>query len=258
MIRFRQNGLPVGPMHISKFSSIKPKKIADEIVEQLKSLIFEGNLNPGEKLPPERDLAKALNVSRASLREALNKLQAMGLLEIQRGNCTFIRPVTTRSIDDPLVSFIKSSRSNILKVFELRKYLEIDAVFLAAERATNDEIKKLSRNLKTMEKDLKQNHLGANADSNFHHNIVIATHNLIYVHIMNTIYDLLQEELRITWGRVFYNNEAREELFQQHKNIYKAIKEHNPKKGWEAAYIHMSFVQENWRRNIAQGNFHND
>ena len=101
----------------TRYSPIKPRKISDEIVEQIKSLILEGGLKPGESLPPERALAKSLNVSRVSLREALNTLQAMGLLEIQQGNRTCVRPITTRSIHDPLVSFAKRSPENIMKVF---------------------------------------------------------------------------------------------------------------------------------------------
>ena len=105
-----------------RYLPIKPRKISDEIVEQIKSLILQGNLKPGESLPPERTLAKSLNVSRVSLREALNALQGMGLLEIQQGNRTCVRPITTRSIHDPLVSFTKASLSDF-QVFSEFKHL---------------------------------------------------------------------------------------------------------------------------------------
>ena len=204
------------------FKPIKQIKIAEEIVNQLKSLIFEGKLKPGEKLPSERELAKSLNVSRVSLREALNTLQGMGLLEIQHGNRSFIRPITTRSVYDPLVSFSKSSPANILKVFEIRKYLEIGAVSLAAERATDNEIKQLEKILEEMEEDLEKNRLGAKSDIDFHLIISRTTHNWAYINLMETLYDLLQEELRIAWGGVFVEKDKRKMLFQQHKNIFDA------------------------------------
>ena len=138
------------------FIPIKPKRVAEEVVEQLKTLIFEGTLKPGVKLPAERELAKSLNVSRVSLREALNTLQGMGLLEIQQGNRTFVRPTTTRSIHDPLVSFAKSSPSNVLQVLEIRKYLEVGSISLAAERATSDEIARLEQITREMEEDQKK------------------------------------------------------------------------------------------------------
>ena len=229
------------------YTPIKPKRISEEIVEQIKALIFKGNLKPGEALPPERALANSLNVSRVSLREALNTLQGMGLLEIQQGNRTCVRPITTRSIHDPLVSFTKHSPSNIMKVFEIRKYLELGSVALAAERATDKEIDHLERLLKEMEEDLRRNRLGAKADHEFHTALVEATHNDAYIHIMKTIYDLLQEELRIAWGGIFKRKDKRKKLFQQHKNIIEAVKQRDPKRGREEALVHLRYVEEKWK-----------
>jgi len=229
------------------FSPIKQKRISEEIAEQLKALIFEGRLQPGESLPPERELAKSLNVSRVSLREALNTLQGMGLIEIQQGNRTFVRPITTRSIYDPLVSFCKESSLNILKVFEIRKYLEVGSIALAAQRASENEIKEIGKLLKGMEEDLKHDRLGAKTDMDFHYVITKATHNEAYIHTMQTIYDLLQEELRLAWGGVFEKQERRQALFEQHRNIFTAIKERSPEKGIQAAIEHMNYVEENWQ-----------
>lgn len=234
------------------YSPIKPKRISEEIVEQIKTLIFDGNLKPGESLPSERELAKSLNVSRVSLREALNTLQGMGLLEIQQGNRTCVRPITTRSIHDPLVSFAKNSPANILKVFEIRKYLEIGCVALAAERATSEEIEQLEGILKEMEEDLKKNRLGAKNDLDFHALLATATHNQAYAHLMHTLYDLLQEELRIAWGGIFRKRDKRNKLFQQHKNILEAVKQRNPETGREEALAHLRFVEERWEESLDQ------
>lgn len=229
------------------FAPIRQKKISEEIVDQLKSLIFEGQLRPGQRLPPERDLAKSLNVSRVSLREALNTLQGMGLLEIQQGNRTFVRPITTLSVNDPLVSFCRSSSSNMFQVFELRKYLEVGSVSLAAERAKSREVEKLEEILQEMEDDLKKNRLGASSDLIFHTTLVEATHNQAYIHIMKTIYDLLQEELRIAWGKIFRKKEKRKKLFLQHQGIFNAVKGHNPLKAAQKALVHLDFVGKEWQ-----------
>ncbi len=127
----------------------------------------------------------------------------MGLLEIQQGNRTCVRPITTRSIHDPLVSFAKKSLANFKKVFEIRKYLEIGSASLAAQRATSEEIELLEKLLKEMKEDLKRSRLGAKSDFDFHSAIVAATHNVAYIHVMQTLYDLLQEELRIAYGDIF-------------------------------------------------------
>jgi GntR family transcriptional repressor for pyruvate dehydrogenase complex len=234
------------------FSSIKPKKISEEIVKQLRSLIFEGKLQPGETLPPERELAKSLNVSRPPLREALNTLQGMGLIEIQQGNRTFVRPITTRSIYDPLVSFSKKSPQNRLQVFEVRKYLDIGTVSLAAERATPKQIVELERIVNRMEDDLRNDRLGAKSDIDFHNEIARITQNQVYIHVVTTVYDLLQEEIRIAWGGVFNNLVSKTALFEQHKKILAAIKKHDPKEGRRAARAHLDYAEKKWAEALLQ------
>jgi len=228
------------------FSPIKPKKIAEEIVKQLRSLIFSGKLQPGEKLPPERELAKSLNVSRPPLREALNTLQGMGLIEIQQGNRTFVRPITTRSIYDPLVAFSKESPQNFLQVFEVRKYLDIGSVSLAAERATPKQITELEKIVRQMEEDLRNDRLGAKSDIDFHNKLAEITGNQLYIHVVATIYDLLQEEIRIAWGGVFNNLESKTALLGQHKKILAAVKKHDPGEGRRAAREHLDFAETKW------------
>ncbi|MBW1715064.1 MAG: FadR family transcriptional regulator [Deltaproteobacteria bacterium] len=232
------------------FTPIQPKKISDEIVTQIKNLIFSGILGPGEKLPSERELAKLLNVSRVSLREALNTLQSMGLVEVQQGNRTFVRPITTRSIHDPLVAYTKSSPSNFLKVFEIRKYLEVGCAHLAATNATDLEIKQLEQSVDEMEEDFANNRLGASADLRFHTIISEATHNWAYAHLMNTIYDLLQEELRIAWGSIFKKKDRRQKLLEQHHAILEAIKSRDPEKAAKEAFVHLTFAEENFRNGL--------
>jgi GntR family transcriptional repressor for pyruvate dehydrogenase complex len=232
------------------YTQIKPKRISEEIVKQLKDLIFQGKLKPGEKLPPERELAKSLNVSRVSLREALNTLQGMALLEIQQGNRTFVRPITTRSMHDPLVAFSKNGPSNILKLLEIRKYLEVGLASLAAERATSEEIEQLERLLKEMEEDLKRNRLGAKADFDFHSAIAGATHNEAYIHIMQTLYDLLQEPLRIAYGDIFRKKDKRKKLLVQHQNMFEAIRDHDPEKASKEALMHLCFALETWESGL--------
>jgi GntR family transcriptional repressor for pyruvate dehydrogenase complex len=239
-------------MNEEVFFPVKPKKISEEIVKQLRDLIFSGKLQPGKKLPPERELAKSLNVSRPPLREALNTLQGMGIIEIQQGNRSFVRPITTRSIYDPLVSYSKESPQNILQVFEVRKYLDIGAVSLAAERATPKQIMKLEKFVDQLEGDLKKGRLGAKPDLDFHMEIVKITGNHVYHHLVSTIYDLLQEEYRIAWGGIFNNPESKTVLLEQHKKIVSAIKMNNPQKGRRSAREHLDYAEKKWAEALLQ------
>ena len=229
------------------YRPIKQKRISEEIVEQLKYLIFEGKLKPGERLPPERELAGSLNVSRVSLREALNVLQGMGLIEIQQGNRTYVRPITTRSIHDPLVAYCKSAPSSILQVFELRKHLEIGTASLAAERASSEHIKRLEKILGEMKEDFQKNRLGAKADRQFHHIIAEAAQNPVFLHVISTIHDLLQEELRLAWGNVFKKRDKRKKLLEQHQSIFYAIQNHDAQRAGEETRVHLNFVENEWK-----------
>ena len=239
-------------MNEEVFFPVKPKKISEEIVKQLRDLIFSGKLQPGEKLPPERELAKSLNVSRPPLREALNTLQGMGIIEIQQGNRSFVRPITTRSIYDPLVSYSKESPLNILQVFEVRKYLDIGAVSLAAERATPKQIMKLEKFVDQLEGDLKKGRLGAKPDLDFHMEIVRITGNHVYHHLVSTVYDILQEEYRIAWGGIFNNPESKTVLLEQHKKIVSAIKMNNPQEGRRSAREHLDYAEKKWAEALLQ------
>lgn len=91
------------------------------------------------------------------------------------------------------------------------------------------------------------NRLGAKADHEFHTALADATHNEAYIHLMKTIYDLLQEELRIAWGGIFKKKNIRKELFEQHKNILEAVKQRDPEKGSEGALAHLRYVEEKWQ-----------
>jgi GntR family transcriptional repressor for pyruvate dehydrogenase complex len=122
------------------FKSVKHTRVSDEIVHQVKTMISDGKLKPGDRLPPERELIKEFGVSRPSLREALNTLVAMGFLEV-KGKRTFIKSVASESMQNPLSLMIKADFQKIFDLIEVRKALEAWAAFLAAQRATEEDIK---------------------------------------------------------------------------------------------------------------------
>ena len=229
------------------FTPIRQRKISEEIADQLKSTIFLGKLKPGQKLPPERELAKSLNVSRVSLREALNTLQGMGLIEIQRGNRTFVRPITTRSMNDPLVAFCKSSPWNILQVLELRKHLEIGAASLAAERASEEHVAMLQKIMAEMEEDFQKNRLGAQADLSFHHTILEATNNLgLYSHDDHRI-RFASRGAPDRLGRCVQKAGQQKETAGTTSTHVSRHTGHEPQKAAEETRVHLTFVEKEWR-----------
>lgn len=228
------------------FQPIKQKRVSDEIVERIKEAIYDGKLLPGQKMPSERELAKSFNVSRMSLREALNTLQAQGLVEIQQGNRTFVRPVTTLSPCDPLVSMAKRSHNDIINIFEVRRFLEMGTAYMAAKWATKTDIKKLNKAYNALENDFKKGRLMAKSDFDFHQAIAAASHNAVFSHISQTLYDLLQEELRIAYGSIFNEPVNRSKLVDEHGSILEAIKKKDSDGAFQAAHDHLITAQQLW------------
>lgn len=220
------------------FKTVKHIKVSDEIIHQVKSLISQGRLKPGDRLPPERELVKEFGVSRPSLREALNSLVGMGFLEV-RGKRTFIKSVASERMQDPLSLLIKTDTQKIFDLIEVRKAMEVWSAFHAAQRATEEDIKQLEAIIKAMRVAYEEGRSWEKEDANFHLAMAQATHNTIQTHIMSTIYDLLRESV----ARVFTDRGKVKKLFHQHYRIFNAIKHRSPDKARERILEHLNYVE---------------
>jgi GntR family transcriptional repressor for pyruvate dehydrogenase complex len=188
------------------FQAIKPKKLSDEIFEQIKALIYQGKLKPGDRLPPERTLAEHFNVGRPCLREALSQLCGIGLLEIRKRDGYFVRSLS-EEIVGPLHQYIETEMSNLINFLEVRRVMDIQCAKEAIKKATDEDIQRI--------RDAYQR--SNNID--FHTSIAEATHNVIYTHMISTMHGLLSGISFIKNYRT--DNEA---VFRgHHKRILEAI-----------------------------------
>jgi GntR family transcriptional repressor for pyruvate dehydrogenase complex len=229
------------------FKSIKHTKVSDEIVNQIKSLISDGILKPGDRLPPERELVNQFGVSRPSLREALNSLVAMGFLEL-KGKRTYIKSVASESVQNPLSLLIKADTQKIFDLIEVRKALEAWGAFHAAQRATEEDIKRLESIIKEMKKAFDEGRSWEKQDADFHLALAQTTHNTIQTHIMSTIYDLLRESV----ARVFRDRAKVKKLLDHHYRIFSAIKNHSPDKAREKTLEHLNYVESEVKASMGQ------
>lgn len=227
---------------------IKTRKIYEEIAEQLRKLVSTGKLLPGDRLPSERELAERLQVSRASVREALSALEMMGLLEVRSGEGTYIRNVNIDSVVAPIAWVLSLEKDTIVQLMEVRKILESQAVSLAAERAVDAEIREMAEALEMMRQDLEAGQIGEVADIRFHFAITRATHNAILIRIMNSISDTMQQTLKISRSKLYNSKEILERLYQEHTAILNAIRAHDPEKACECMLSHLVQVEEDTLR----------
>lgn len=225
------------------FRSIKRQRVSDEIADQVKSLISQGILKPGDRLPPERELIKEFGVSRPSLREALNSLVAQGFLEVRQGNRTFVKSVTSEKLQDPLSLLLKTDTQKIFDLIEVRKAMEAWGAFHAAQRGSEKDIKRLEEIIGEMKAALDEGKSWEKQDADFHLAMAQAAHNTIQTHMMFTIYDLLRESV----ARVFRDKGKAKKLFHQHYRIFSAIKNRSPDKARERILEHLNYVESEVR-----------
>ncbi len=236
------------------FKPIKPKKISEEIVEQIKKLITAGDLKPGERIPSERELSTMLGVSRPSVREAIMVLEAMGFLESRQGGGTYVRSLTEVAIADPLSSIVGSKEPQILYALtEVRMGLETWSAYLAARRATDAQIARMRELYEIMEKQAARGGWDAEVDARFHYTITAATQNTIQIHVLDTIHSLFQTTIMVALTEFYQKEGYLELLLQHHRDILEAIEAREPERAREAMRVHLELVEEKMNEILEAG-----
>jgi GntR family transcriptional repressor for pyruvate dehydrogenase complex len=230
-----------------KFQPIKQEKISTKITEQIKSLINNGELKPGDALPPERELVKVFNVSRASLREALNTLAGMGFLEVSQKHRTIVKSLAAGSITEPIHRILKEDMQTVFELIEVRKAIESWSAYHAARRATVDDITRLEKCVESMRIKIEQGISVVEDDANFHLAISEATHNKIQTHLMFSIYDILKESL----GK-YLESIKMSDIFDQHCEVVEAIIKRDPDLAEVRMREHLDYVESSVKELASQ------
>jgi len=202
---------------------VKKIRLYESIVQQIQHLILSGNLKSGERLPPERELADQLNVSRTSIREALRALEMMGFLEsrVGTGGGTYVRDISLDSIISPFSQVLLRNDEFIVELLELRLFLEIEVARLAALRRTNDDIAAMEDAVDKMAAELEDGETGLNGDNDFHRAIASAANNRVIQLLQNMCGDLLEVERE---EHLKNNHQESVRALNQHRDILLAIK----------------------------------
>jgi GntR family transcriptional repressor for pyruvate dehydrogenase complex len=224
------------------FKPIRTKKIYAEIVEQLKNMMSDGELKPGNKLPSERDMAESLGVSRASVREALTALEAMGILDMRPGEGTFVKQSSSSGTFEPLALVLAVERNPGEQMMEVRRVLETESAALAAKRLNDKTLQKIKKSLEEM-KAADNVEQAVACDLKFHFSIAEATQNTILLRIMNTVADLMHHTFRTDREKLYAQGEKGVQIIREHEAILAAIEEQNPEKAREAMLEHINNIE---------------
>ena len=225
------------------YKEIKPKKIAEHVFEQIQDLIYRGQLKAGEQLLPERELAEALNVSRNSVREAINKLIDRQLIENRQGTGTFVRKPEPGQQDNPLTSVLGDDIS-AQELLEFRLGLECNAAVIAARKATSEDIVHLNTVMDEMHQMVKEGSMGHEQDVRFHMGIAYATKNRVHIHMMKRFYDLLYYGIWKSHMFLYLEERNLETILSQHGKILEAIRNHDTQMAYDVMREHIKFVME--------------
>jgi len=227
-----------------KFEPIKPKKVSTQIADQIRSSILNGDFTPGDKLPPERELAEMFGVSRPSVREALNMLASSGLVESYQGGGTVVKSLMESSGVNPLSEMIRIEGERALDVIEVRKGIEAWTAWYAAQRAMPEDLAKLESIIGEMGRNLEGLKPSEDLDANFHTVIARATGNVVWLHLMQSIFDAMKEFQKNVWRAVYLTEGDQRMLFCHHQAIFEAIRDKNPERAREAMLTHLTFAEE--------------
>ena len=227
------------------FEKIQPEKLSHSVVRQIEALILRGILRPGERLPSERELSEKFGVSRPSLREALSDLQDRGLLVSKAGAGVFVADVLGSAFSEALVKLFAGHPEALFDYISFRRDMEGLAAERAARLGSDTDLKVIDTIFKKMEAaHTKRNPADeASLDADFHLAIIEASHNVIMLHMMRSMYELLREGVFYNRQIMFKQRTTRAMLLDQHRSINLALQARDPEAARRAVETHLDYVE---------------
>lgn len=227
------------------FRPVSPEKLSSAVVRQVEELILRGILQPGKRLPPERELAERLGVSRPSLRDAIAQLQDAGLLSTKPGAGVFVADVLGSAFSPALMALFARHDEAAMDYLSFRRDMEGLAAERAARLGSDTDLAVVSAVFAKMETAHASRSAQDEAalDAQFHMSIIEASHNVVMLHMMRSMYELLR-------GGVFYNRQVmfrqqtkRAVLLDQHRAIHDALIARDAAGARAAVEAHLTYVE---------------
>ncbi len=228
------------------FTRIFAEKLSHAVVRQIEQLILRGILRPGERLPSERELSDRLGVSRPSLRDAVADLQDRGLLVARANAGIYVAEVLGSAFSPALVGLFSTHEEAVFDYVAFRRDMEGLAAERAAKVASDTDLKVVDVLFRKMEAaHTKRDPTDeASLDAQFHLSIIEASHNVIMLHMMRSMYDLLRQGVFYNRQIMFKNRVTRDTLLDQHRAINAGLQARDPAEAREAVEAHLSYVAQ--------------
>ena len=194
--RIENEGPPSDGDFGEEFEPILRIDLTEEIISRIKALMARGKIKQGSKLPPERELSRLLGVGRPALRQALESLSTLGIIESRVGQGTFVSQSTSGLLTAPLDFMVLLNAVTLRELFEVRKAVEVELAALAAERATKEDLSLIELILANQKANLEHTGAFLREDLNFHSSIAAAAHNVLFTAILESLSSLMIQSRR--------------------------------------------------------------
>jgi len=225
------------------FRPVVPEKLSTAVVRQVEQLILRGILKPEKQLPPERDLAERLGVSRPSLRDAIAQLQEAGLLISKPGAGVFVADVLGSAFSPALMALFARHDEAAMDYLSFRRDMEGLAAERAARLGSDTDLAVISAIFAKMEAAHDNPEVEATLDAQFHMSIIEASHNVVMLHMMRSMYDLLRSGVFYNRQMMFKQQTKRTVLLDQHRDIHDALLARDAMAARAAVDAHLSYVE---------------
>lgn len=232
------------------FRPIESEKLSVAVVRQIEELVLRGILRPGERLPAERELAERLRVSRPSLREAIGTLQKKGLLTSKAGAGVYVADVLGSAFAPALVQLFARHEEAVFDYLSFRRDMEGLAAERAAKMASDTDLQVIQTILDKMEQvhGKRNSEDEARLDAEFHMSIIEASHNVVMLHMMRSMYQLLREGVFYNRQIMFKQRTTRSLLLDQHKAINAALQDRDGEGARRAVEAHLDYIEMSLRQ----------
>lgn len=220
--------------------TVRRAHLSEDVVRQIREQIALGHLQAGDKLPPERELARKFHIGRSSVRDAMRSLQLMGLVRSRQGAGSVVCDVSADSLIAPLSRVLLDKRELVDELLDVRGILEPALAARAALRATAAEIERMEAILRRQEAKVRSGQPCVQEDSEFHYLVAVAARNTV----VDRIVDLLMDLLRDSRARRLQVPGRSERSLAGHERILAAIARHDPAAARAAMLRHLGEVGE--------------
>lgn len=215
-----------------KVESVNRNTLSKQVVESIIQLLISGQLKPGDKLPTEMEFMEKLNVSRPVLREALSSLESLGVITRKTREGTFFN---NKISSHPFSIMLSLAHDNLQAIVEARMALELGLITIAAEKISDEELKKLKQTIDVI----------ANSKDNDYGDADIEFHRIIALSANNPIVEGMVDSLIVTLVKI--NDEIKvrepERTVQHHTAIYKALEKRDPFEAFHQMFLHLDYVR---------------